>query len=142
MPSPAPCPPGAGSPGGETKNYFLPRKRLSGKMRLRDVDPKYGLVVEASRSTRVAEMDEETMSESEYEEIEVEFSYRKNRKVFRDVLPLSHFMLLYRDARSMVKRGKNYTHASSDGLQEGFDILHFIEELLKVEREKTGPMYG
>lgn len=111
-------------------------------MRLREIDRNYGIVVEASRSTRVSDVDEETMSESEWEEIEVEFSYRKNRKVFRDVLPLSHFLLLYRDARSIVKRGKNYTHAAQGSPLENFDVLNYIEEFLKIEKEKTGPMFG
>lgn len=111
-------------------------------MRLRDIDKKYGIVVESSRSTRVSDVDEETMSESEWEEIEVEFSYRKNRKAFRDILPLSHFLLLYRDARFLVKRGKNYTHAAQGSALESFDVLHYIEEFLKIEREKTGPMFG
>lgn len=109
---------------------------------MRNIDRKYGIVVEASRSTRVSDMDEETMSESEWEEVEVEFSYKKTRKVFRDILPLSHFLLLYRDARPLVKRGKNYTHAAQGSSLENFDVLHYIEEFLKVEREKTGPMYG
>ncbi len=98
--------------------------------------------MEASRSTRVSDVDEETMSESEWEEIEVEFSYKKNRKVFRDVLPMSHFLLLYRDAKSMVKRGRNYTHSAQGSALENFDVLNYIEEFLKIEREKTGPMFG
>ena len=114
-------------------------------MRLSDIDRKYGIIVESSRSHKVSETDEETMAESEWEEIEVEFSYRKGKKTIRDILPLSHFLLLYKDARSLVKRGKNYTHASMDPdtpPPDGFDVLHYIEELLRIEREKTGPMYG
>lgn len=116
-------------------------------MKLNEIDRKYGIIVEGSRSHRVVEYDDETLSENEWEEIEVEFSYKKNRKIVKGILPLSHFISLYKDAKRLIKKGKNYTHASEGEIaleksKENFDVLKYIEGILEQEREHTGPMYG
>lgn len=116
-------------------------------MDLKDIDRKYGIVIEASHTYRVVEVDDETMEESEWDEIEIEFSYKKkrSRKIVRDVLPLSHFIPIYRSAKRFIRKSKQYTHTyvSEDvAYKSDFDVLKYIEELIKREEEQTGPMFG
>lgn len=105
------------------------------------IDRKYGIVIEASRAQRIVEYDEETFSESEWEEIEIEFTYKRNKKIFRDVLPLSHFIPIYRDAKSIIKRSRHYIHSTEEGAIP-FDVIEYMEEIIRREKEQTGPMFG
>lgn len=104
------------------------------------IDRKYGIVIERSRSVLVREYDEENLVEEEWEDIEIEISYKVQGRLRRRILPLQWFVSIYRTAKPMVRKSKRYIHYGLG--PEEFDVIEYLESVIREEQEKIGPMFG
>ena len=109
------------------------------------VDRSHGVRVEGSISRQVEEEDVLGLEHGNVVEISVNVSYKIEGETKTEVLPIYDFVALYREARRLrlpVQKSEGYSHVVLDGdpVPEGFDILEYVEDLLKAE-EFTG-MYG
>lgn len=126
---------------------------------LSSADPGYGLRVERSRETRVAEGDTGDPRGVALAAVEVEVSWVAGGRGVREVVDLFGFKELYREASRRglpVALAPSYTHQRETDepepkagkgppephAKEKFDLLGLVRSLLRQERESVGPAYG
>ncbi len=134
---------------------------------IKRIDREYGIVTESAETRQVIEHDDETgVPVGKHEDISVEFSYKIGDEIKRETLSLWHFKKLYTNAKRMkisIRRGENYVYTEEESMEDilGFevddleelpkatqqktkelDVIEYVEELIKDERERTGPMFG
>lgn len=112
---------------------------------LEAVDRSHGVRVEGSFSSQVEEEDLLGLEHGRVVEIFVNVSYKVGKETKTEVLPIYDFVALYREAKRLrlpVQKAEGYTHVVLEGdpMPEGFDILEYVESLLKGG-EASG-MYG
>ncbi|MFQ5976208.1 MAG: hypothetical protein ACE5J5_07840 [Candidatus Hydrothermarchaeales archaeon] len=118
---------------------------------LERIDKEYGLIVEDSMAITMTEFDYETMEPmGETFEMVATLSFKMGDEIKKLAIDISHLILLYKKAKNKgieVKLGEKYNHQVKVGenimaQNPGFNILDYIKESIKKEKDQTNFMFG
>lgn len=109
---------------------------------LKEIDRRYGIIVEGYITQPVMEYDYETlMPVVERKETIVEVSFKIKGEVKKTKLYLAHFIALYRNAKKEgieVGGGKGYAKAKKS---QKFDLIEYAGKVIKESEEKEDVMF-
>lgn len=118
---------------------------------LEQIDKEHGLVIEDSMATPMTEYDYETMEPmGETYEMGATLSFKIRGDINKLGIDLPNLIVLYKKAKTKgieIKLGDKYNHQVKAGenimaQNLGFNILDYVRECIKKEKEQTDYMFG
>ncbi len=118
---------------------------------LEQIDKEHGLVIEDSMATTMTEYDYETMEPmGETYEMVATLSFKIRGDINKLGIDLPNLIVLYKKAKTQgieIKLGDKYHHQVKAGenimaQNLGFNILDYVRECIKKEKEQTDYMFG
>ena len=118
---------------------------------IEQIDKEHGLVIEDSMATTMTEYDYETMEPmGETYEMVATLSFKIRGDVNKLGIDLPNLIVLYKKAKTEgieIKLGDQYHHQVKAGenimaQNPGFNILDYVRECIKKEKEQTDYMFG
>ena len=124
---------------------------FTGELDIDKIDREYGLIIEDSITVTMTEYDYETMAPAgETMEMLATLSFKIDNEIQKISIDLAHLIIIYKKAKRKgipINQGDNYNHQAKIDEKTmaqnlGFNIINYIKETIKKEKEQTNFMYG